>query len=126
MSFVKRWKYLPAGIAVIMVIFIASSLLDVLLYALHPRFYSTAAFIVIFGVGGIFAGALCYAAAISVSPVKTEMARWSIIIMIIATGILFFFVLSALEDGEYAMAFKSFGVSLALTSLLFTKGKVEL
>ena len=126
MNLVNRLKYLLAGPGVIPALFLSAGLLDIILASLFARFYSMAAFIVSFGVGGIFAGVFCYSAAISRAAVKNEMARWSIILMMITTGAVSFFFLSVLEGGEYEAAFKSFGVTLSLTSLLFVKGKVEI
>ena len=56
-------KYLKPGltaIIIVVVLFVAASFLDILLVFFYPRFYSNAAFIVTFGVGGIFAGELGY------------------------------------------------------------------
>ena len=121
----KRWKFLPAGIGIILGLFIAASFLDILLAAIHPRFYSMGAFMAIFGVAGIFAALICYSVAIDMAPVKNEWARWTAIILIIISGIVFFFPLATLEGGEYEYAFKSFGVAMAAASLFFVKGKVE-
>jgi hypothetical protein len=38
-------------------------------------------------------------------------------------GLLFFFLLAKMEGGEYEPAFKAFGAMMALSSLLFVKGK---
>lgn len=126
MKLIKRWIYIPVAVCIIIILFITASLLDIILAALHPRFYSSAAFIVIFGVAGVFAGIFCYAGSIALCPVKNEFSRWSIMVLMILTGLVFFFWLSVIEGGEYAPAFKSFGVTLAMSSLLFVKGKVEL
>lgn len=124
MNFMNRLKYLSIGLGVILALFIAASLLDIILASVYARFYSTAAFIVIFGVGGVFAGVFCYTIALGMAIVKNENTRWSIIIMMIATGIAFFFFLSVAEGGEYEAALRSFGATLSLTSLLFIKGKL--
>jgi len=110
---------------IIVVVFIAVSLFDVVLAVLNPRFYSVAAFIITFGVGGIFAGTIAYTNGISLVEVKSEKARWTLIGFIILAGMLFFFPLSALEGGEYGPAFKAFGITLAASSLLFAKGKPD-
>jgi hypothetical protein len=59
------------------------------------------------------------------APVKNEATRWSILLLLIASGIAFFFPLANMEGGEYEAAFRSFGLTLSLSSLLFVKGKVE-
>lgn len=59
----------------------------------------------------------------SLVSIKSEFARWSIIIFVCITALLSIFLLSALEGGEYESAFIAFGITLALTTLLFIKGK---
>lgn len=124
-----KWKSLFAALsaclAVIVVGFIAISIFDIIMAVLYARFYSTAAFITIFGVGGIFAGLMAYTYGIGAAKEKNETARWSIISLIILTGLLFFFFLARIEGGEYEAAFKSYGITSALSSLLMSKGKVD-
>ncbi len=126
MRFIKRCLYLPVCLGIIILCFTVASLLDIVIAALAPRFYSSAAFIVSFGVGGIFASLFCYSAAVNMAVVKNEFARWSVIIFIWITALVFIFLLSALEAGEYESAFIAFGITLALTTLLFLKGKIDL
>jgi hypothetical protein len=109
----------------IFIILVAVSLLDILLVSFYPRFYSSTAFIVLFGVGGIFAAVFGYMYGIEYAAEKNEPARWSLIIFIAITGLLFFFILSKIEGGEYEPAFKGFGATLSLGSLLFVRGKVD-
>jgi hypothetical protein len=125
MNFIKRWRYLPVALVTITGLFIAASLLDIVVATLYSRFYTTAAFVVLFGVAGIFAAFISYTYAIAKAPVKNEFSRWSLIITIIITGLLFFFLLAPLDGGEYDAAFRSFGVTLALSSIFFMKGKIE-
>jgi len=100
-------------------------LFDILLVFIFPRFYTLALFITTFAVGGIFAGTLAYMSGASYATAKDEWTRWSLIILIAAIGLLFFFSLSKLEGGEYGPAFKAYGITMALSTLLFVKGKVE-
>ena len=123
MHFFNRWKYLAVGLGIILIVFVATSLLDVVLAVIHSRFYSMGALIAIFGVGGVFAGVFCYTGAIDFSPDKTQFSRRSVLILMVASGLAFFFLLATFESDEYAIAFKSFGVTLALSSLLFLKEK---
>ena len=102
--------------------FIAFSLLDTLIAFLNIRFYSQAAFVVTFGVGGVFAACFGYFMGMERAPVKNNEARVALIITLILIGLMFFFLLARLEGGEYAIAFKAFGATLALGSLLFIKG----
>jgi len=90
----------------------------------YPRFYSSILFAVSFGVGGVFAAVLGYGKAINASPLKNEMTRWTTIILIWIIALLFIFLLSVLEGGEYKTAFMSFGITMALSTLLFVKGEV--
>lgn len=120
-----RWKYLFSCIGIIVAIFIGISILDVLIAVMNLRFYSNAVFVTTFGVGGVFAGMIAYMQGISLAPAKNEMARWSTITLIIGCGVLFWFLLSEWEGGEYRLPFKAFGLMTALTTLLFMKGKIE-
>ncbi len=124
MNIIKRWIYLPACAGIIVFMFILTSLLDVVLAVFSQRFYSTAAFIVMFGVGGVFAAMFSYTKAVDFAGLKNEFTRWSSIILIWIMALLFIFLFSVLEGGEYAAAFISFGITLALTTLLFMKGEV--
>lgn len=112
-------------LAVICLLFIAVSLLDIVIAFFYARFYSNAAFIVTFGVGGVFAAAFGYTLGISYSKYKNETTRWALIITMFISGILLYFLLAKLEGGEYEAPFKAFGATLALGSLLFLKGDVE-
>jgi len=120
----KRWMYLPLCLLTILLTFVATSLLDVVLAVFYPRFYSSVLFVVSFGVGGVFAAVLGYDKAINASPLKNEMARWSTILSIWIMALLFIFLLSVLEGGEYKNAFIAFGITMALSTLLFVKGEV--
>lgn len=121
----KRIKPLLTAVGAIIIVFVAVSLFDILIAVLYARFYSPAAFVVTFGVGGIFAAVLSYQYGIDSATEKDETARWSLIILLIVIGLLFFFFLAKVEGGEYEAAFKAYGATLALGSLLFAKGKVE-
>jgi hypothetical protein len=66
-----------------------------------------------------------YTYAIAQALVKNEFTRWSLIILLIITGLLFFLLLAKIEGGEYEAAFKAYGATMALSSLLFVKGKVD-
>lgn len=126
MNFKNRLISLLLGLGIIMLMFIVTSLFDIVIAAFYPRFYSTAAFIVTFGVGGVFASLFCYSKTVGYAAVKNELTRWSAIILIWVTAVLFIYPLSVLEGGEYKAAFISYGVTLALTTLMFIKGKIEL
>ena len=117
----KYFKPLITALLIIIIIFVAASLLDILIIFIYPRFYSTAAFITTFSVGGIFAGVMGYMNGMDNATEKNETARWLLISFLIVTGLLFFFPLAKLEGGEYEAAFKAFGATQALSSLLFVK-----
>jgi hypothetical protein len=122
---VSRIKPLLFAVGVIIAVLVAVSLLDILLVFFNPRFYSNALFITTFGVGGVFATVLAYMMSVERSLIKDEFARWSLIILLIVAGAAFWFILSRLEGGEYEAAFKAFGLTMALSTILFMKGKVE-
>ena len=125
MKFSGNIRSLLTCLVVIVVLFIIVSLFDIVLAVLYSRFYSTAAFIVTFGVGGVFASTMGYTYAIAQAPAKNEFARWSLILLLVITGLLFFFPLAKIEGGEYEAAFKAYGATMTLSSLLFVKGKVD-
>lgn len=108
----------------IILTFVAASVLDIVIAVISARFYTSLTFIVLFGVAGIFAAALGYMTSISYVRQKNETARWTLILFILGSGLLFFFWLSRIEGGEYEAAFKSYGATMALASLLFSRGKV--
>jgi hypothetical protein len=119
----KQLKSILAAIITIFLVFVITSLFDVVLVFFFPRFYSNAAFIVTFAVGGIFAGVIVYMNGMESAIKKNETSRWGFISLLIITGLLFFFLLAKMEGGEYEPAFKAFGATMALSSLLFVKGK---
>ncbi len=128
----KLVRSLLATTAAIIIVFVAVSLLDIVISVLYLRFYNSAAFIVTFGVGGIFAAVLGYMYGIEQATEKNvrkdsfgEMVRWTIILFLIACGLLFFFVLAKIEGGEYEPAFKAYGITMALGSLLFINNKIR-
>lgn len=121
----ERIKPLITGICAIIIVFVAISIFDVVIAVLYARFYSSATFVVTFGVGGIFAAVFAYQYGIEMATAKDETDRWSLIILLIAAGLLFFLLLAKIEGGEYEAAFKAYGATLALGSLLFVKGKIE-
>ena len=120
-TILKQLKSILTAIIIIFVVFVITSLLDVLLVFFFPRFYTQASFIVIFAVGGIFAGVMGYMNGMEGLIQKNETARWGFISLLISIGLLFFFLLAKMEGGEYEAAFKAFGATLALSSLLFVK-----
>jgi hypothetical protein len=126
MKYSNRLLSLAIAWGIIILLFTITSLFDIVIAVFYSRFYSTAAFVVTFGMGGIFAAIFSYSKAVEYTAVKNEFARWSIIIWIWFTALLFLYPLSALEGGEYRSAFISFGTTLALTTLLFIKGKADL
>ena len=123
MNYLKQFKSILATIIVIFLVFIITSLFDIILVFFFPRFYSTAAFITTFAVGGVFAGSMGYMYGMERSIQKNETARRGFISLLITIGLLFFFLLAKMEGGEYEPAFKAFGATVALSSLLFVKCK---
>lgn len=77
MNFRLPWKAVISCSIVIPGVLVIASLFDIVVAALNPRFYSNAAFIVIFGVAGIFAGVISYMQDIEKANPKNETARWT-------------------------------------------------
>ena len=120
----NRLKSYGLAAIIMVILFTVTSLFDIVISVLYSRFYSTAAFIVTFGVGGIFAAFFAYTNSIKYTP-GNKGARWMLIAFMVITGIVFIYPLSVIEGGEYQAAFASFGVTLALTSFIFIKGDLD-
>ncbi|MBC7872776.1 MAG: hypothetical protein H7Y01_02205 [Ferruginibacter sp.] len=120
----KHAKSLLATLLAIIIVFAAASLLDIIIATINSRFYTTAAFIVIFGVAGVFAATLGFMYGMEAAAAKNEFTRWSLIIFIILAGLVFFFFLAKIEGGDYEPAFKAYGATMTFSTLLFVKGKV--
>ncbi|MEO7924635.1 MAG: hypothetical protein ABIR30_13220 [Chitinophagaceae bacterium] len=125
MRFPWQAKLVLSAAGIILLMLVLVSLFDILLVFFYSRFYSQLLFIVTFGVGGVFATVFAYMSPIKLAPVKNEMARWLLLGTIIISGLLFFFLFSRLEGGEYGPAFKAFGLTMVLSSFLFVKGNVD-
>ena len=91
MKLIKQWKSLLAATCIIVIFYVLVSFLDIAIAFFYSRFYSPAAFIVSFCVGGIFAAVFGYFYGIRLAPEKNELARWSLILTMIAIGLFFFF-----------------------------------
>jgi hypothetical protein len=122
----KRITPLLVALAMIILLLLATSLLDILLVFFYARFYTSILFIVTFGVGGVFAGTMGYMYGMQSAMYKDELTRWMLIIFIILIGLLLFLVVVIFEGGEYEGAFRAYGITMALSTLLFIRGKAEL
>jgi hypothetical protein len=120
----NRFISLLLALGIIMLMFTIIRLLDIVISVFYARFYSNAAFVVTFGVGGVFACVFSFLKAVEYAVHKNEFTRWSVIILIWVTAALFIYPLSVLEGGEYQAAFISYGITLAFTTLLFINGKI--
>jgi len=125
MGIIKQWKYLLACVNIIVAMFLAVSFIFVLFSVLNSHFYSSGSLIITFGAGGIFTAVFSYYDSMNQAQERTEFTRWSVIITMILASLIFFFFLSPIEHGEYESAFKSFGTTLAFSSFLFVRGKME-
>lgn len=113
------------SLAVILAGFIAISIFDIIIAVIYSRFYTNAAFITIFGVGGIFAGMMSYSSGLEMSKDKNPASRIKVTGLIVVTGLIFYFFLARIEGGEYEAAFKSYGVTTALSSLFMARWKID-
>lgn len=121
MKLTRVLQSLLACLFVLAVAFVAVSLFDILLAVLYLRFYTTAAFIVIFGVGGIFAGVLAYSAGIFFIKENTPSTRWLVGGFILLAGLIFVLLLARLEGGEYEAAFRSFGITSGIAAFVMAR-----
>lgn len=116
-DFMKPLKAVLATVLFIALVFIAASIFDIILSVVSSRFYSKAAFITIFGVAGIFGGLMAYSAGMQVAGESGNIYRLPIVLLVLATGIIFFLWLARIEGGEYKPAFQAYGVTTALSGL---------
>ncbi len=112
-------------VGIVALLFIVVSIFDIFLAMFRGRFYTDITMVVLFGVAGVFAAIFGYSYGIKQFKEKNELARWTLIITELALGGLFWFLLSPLEGGEYGPVMKSYGLILAITSLIFIKGKAD-
>ncbi|MEO8404439.1 MAG: hypothetical protein ABI480_07590 [Chitinophagaceae bacterium] len=115
----QKISMIMKSIAMIFAIFIAASVFDIVLSVVGIFVYSNAAFIVVFGVAGIFAGLIGYMSAMEKVPKHDRTASIGIIVMQVIIGLLFFSLIASIEGGEYKIPFKAFGLMLSLSSLVF-------
>jgi hypothetical protein len=117
-------KHLLIALAGIFVVLLLTSLVDILLSFLYLRFYSRVLFAMLFGVGGVFAAILAYGWAFELAKPADEhtlLVRRSLFITLVVCGLSLAFLLAPLEGGEYELAFRAFGITLALTGLGMAK-----
>ena len=126
MDIVKYWKPILTVLIVIFIILIITSVANILISAVFIRFYTDLTFIVIFGVGGIFAGLVGYSYGIERATEKDALSKWVLIITLIISGLLFFFYFSGLDESEYETAFKAYGAALIISCLYIAKSKDEI
>ena len=86
---------------------------------LFPEFYSLTAFILSFAIGGILAAALSFEYGMQINATQDPAEKFSIIVLQVLTGAASYFLLSKLQQSAYEIPFKSFGLALALGSLLY-------
>ncbi len=98
---------------------VVASILDIILATIgeFTGTYSNVAFVVIFGVAGIFA------AVFTLSPPekfnKNPVPLWVMLVYNLIIGALYYFLISLLEGGEYELPFRSLAVMLVAGSLFF-------
>jgi len=124
MKFLQLWKPVLVALILVSVVFVAAGILDIVLAVLQPRFYSNAAFCVIFGVAGIFASIMAYSSGKYFVTATDKFGRLVLIITIIVAGIIFFFLLASIENREYEWACRSFGITLVGATIFFIKAKL--
>ena len=103
--------------AIVFMVLIAAGIFDIILSIIGEIFrgYSYAAFIVIFGVAGIFA------AVFTLSPPellrKETVPQWVVLVFNLIIGLLYIFPFARLEAGQYAPAFRALGIMLLAASV---------
>lgn len=112
-------KMIAISIGISFLTLVAASILDIMLAAFSQRSYSTAVFVVLFGVAGVFAALISYITGLEKAPQKTKTVSRILIAINIVLGLIMFFFVAKIEGGEYEGPFKGFGIMLALSSLIF-------
>lgn len=120
--------FLRASLFVVLVLvagFVAVSLFDLVMSVMNPRKYSKLFFVVVFGIGGAFAGFQAYATGYKSLKEKSKRPHPYTFLLILATSGIFFFLLALLEGGEYGTAFRSYSVMSSLAGALCLHLKVD-
>lgn len=116
-------KPILRSVLILFLVLVAVSFIDIFIAAWYGRGYSTAVFVVLFGVGGVFGTVFSYMSAIESVRENRNRVKWWVIGFLIFSGLLIFFLIAKLEGGEYEGPFKAFGLMTALTTLLFFNDK---
>ena len=123
MKILQLWKPVLVAWITVFVIFFVAGIFDIILAVLHSRFYSNAAFCVIFGVAGIFAAIFAYSYRKAVVNKENKNPRRALAIANIIAGLIFFFVLASFENDEFEWACRSYAITLVAATLFFAREK---
>lgn len=110
----------------IVVMFLAAALLEIVVLAIFPRFYSFTFTMVCLGVAGVFSGLFCYGSVLEkISKQNVEKAALYSTLIIIAISAVLFFLMAPLSCREYNWPVKLFAITQGLTTFLLWKGKFQ-
>ncbi len=115
------FRLILIAVCTIIIVFIGLAFTALLTSMLVPNFHSIIIFIASFAIGGVLASALSFEYGITFSGGRNSQSKLILVIVQIIIGLAGFFILSGIQQGEYEIPFKSFGVALALGSLLHLK-----
>lgn len=120
-------KSLLAIVFIMLLMVIAASLLDIILAALVPRFYSRVFMIVSFVVLGFFSGIFSYDAAMDkIENSRRQKSARPVILLIIICGALLYYPVALLVGGkEYNWPIKSFAIAQALSAVILWKSRLQ-
>jgi hypothetical protein len=124
----QAWNIIKPFIGLSIYVFgilVVVSLFDIVISVVQMRFYTDAAFITLFGVAGVFAAFLGCLFGMEIAGNKNRTTRISLSVFLILVGILFFFLISEFEGGEYRSPFKAYGITIVATSLFLMSRKFD-
>lgn len=120
-------KSLLAIVFIVLLMVVAASLLDIILAALVPRFYSRAFMIISFVVLGFFSGIFSYDAVMDKieNNRRHKSAGLVILLIIICCALLYYPVASLVGGKEYNWPFKSFAIAQALSAVILWRSRLK-
>lgn len=120
-------RSLLAIFLIVLLMIIAASLLDIIVAALMPRFYSGVFMISTFVVLGFFSGLFCYSALMGKAGNnrRQKLVRPVLLLIIICCALLYYPVAPLVGGKEYNWPFKSFAITQVLSAVFLWKSRMH-
>ncbi|MBS1760729.1 MAG: hypothetical protein JST23_11460 [Bacteroidetes bacterium] len=104
---------------IINIVFVLISVIDIVVAKALTKNYTLWYLLVIYSIGGVFASIWSFLLGMKFCSRKSSLTKWGLISFLITAGIISAYWLSNIEEGAYKAAFRGYGISLILGSLLF-------